>query len=91
MEGVKYFSKSRGEFVEIAPMQTRHLSNAAKKLANEMEAAHHETLGHQAECPINVGLVVYADFSPADVLCAMIDELASRVPAKDAPPSGFES
>jgi len=78
---VRYFSKSRGEFIEIDSMPTRHLSNAAKKLVPIVA-------DFLSDDPSQASL----DFDescgrPDDVLSAMIDELASRVPAKDSVPS----
>ena len=73
---VRYWSKSRSEFVEIGPMPTRHLSNAAKKLCREVVVF--AGGDEPTEYPATHG-------QPEEVLCAMIDELASRVPAVNAP------
>ena len=66
---IRYFSKSRNDFVVIDEMPTPHLSRAAKKLA-------HEVIATGAPYPDECG-------TSTEVLDAMIDELASRVPPKD--------
>lgn len=68
---VQYWSESRGEGVDIGAMPTRHLSNAAKKTAKAI-----------AEGVDGVDVLFQPDGSELlVVLSAMIDELASRVPA----------
>lgn len=81
---IRYYSASRKAFVEIDTMPTPHLSRAAKKLAHTMAeawGADDRAIAATTECDR------YADegFSALDVLEAMIDDLASRVPPAGAP------
>ena len=74
----KYWSASRSAFVTLNEMPTRHLSNAAKKLLREWTQ---ESNLEATDPYMQAGMP-----EPFEVLTAMIDELADRIPAKDSAP-----
>lgn len=69
----RYWSSSREELLEIDTIPTKHLANAAKKLAREMLDAADDPQADNGAHPDGA----------AGVLVSMIDELASRIPAAE--------